>query len=76
MYVANKANRTYIVAAKEPSYYKIVNLGKRGVAYKSNPDISIVRTQDATAHFNTKYWGPNSDHRSVTFTIKSRLQLK
>lgn len=75
--VINKDPRAQVVVESEPSFLNRVR--KDGVGYntlKSNPDIAIVQTHEATAHVNTQDWGSISDNRPVTFTIKTELKLR
>lgn len=77
--VAAKQNheRTVIVAAKVPSYHKVVQKKKKGrVTHQSNPDIALVLTHEATAHVDPKDWGTVSDHRPFLLTVKAKLSTK
>lgn len=74
---AYKTHKAYVVAAKEPSYYRTVkHKGGTNSTQKSNPDLAIVRTHEATAYIDEKDWVAVSDHRPVVLFIKAEVKLK
>lgn len=58
--VVKQTDLAYVLAAREPSYFKTIQKKGKPVQCKRNPDIAIVRTMDATAHIEAKDLGGGS----------------
>lgn len=55
--VVDEKNRTYLVAASTPSYYKVIKKeSSEVVEHYNTPDIEIYRIQDSCASVEEKYW--------------------